>query len=152
MIGHAAYPALQHRADQPASLAPSIVSALLRRRLGYRGLILTDDLEMGAVDQSLDGGTLAVAALKAGSDGLMFCRSADRIRTAAEALERAVRDGSIRTEALRESLRRIHAVKRRYLLGRRRSRYSKGILARARAILASLAPGQASGVDPTARD
>jgi beta-N-acetylhexosaminidase len=152
MIGHAAYPALQHRADQPASLAPSIVSALLRRRLGYRGLILTDDLEMGAVDQSLDGGTLAVAALKAGSDGLMFCRSADRIKAAAEALERGVHDGAIPKEALRESLRRIHAVKRRYLQGRRRARYSKRILVGARALLASLAPASASGADPTARD
>lgn len=152
MIGHAAYPALQSRVDQPASLAPAIVTALLRRRLGYRGLVLTDDLEMGAIDQSLDGGALAIAALKAGNDGLMFCRSADRIQTAAEALERAVRDGSIPTEVLRESLRRIHATKRRYLLGRRRARYSKGILATARALMASLAPASASGVDPTARD
>src|SRR5258705_58636 len=67
MIGHAFYPTLQGKIEQPASLASGIVTTLLRRQVGYRGLVITDDLEMGAVDQSLDGGAQAMAALRAGA-------------------------------------------------------------------------------------
>ncbi|HXH28787.1 MAG TPA: glycoside hydrolase family 3 N-terminal domain-containing protein, partial [Candidatus Polarisedimenticolia bacterium] len=79
MVGHAYYPQLQGRRPSPASLARPVVEGLLRRRIGYRGLVLTDDLEMGAVDAAMDGGDRALAALLAGSDGLMFCRDVDRI-------------------------------------------------------------------------
>jgi beta-N-acetylhexosaminidase len=151
MIGHACYPALQDRSDQPASLSPAVVTTLLRRRLGYRGLVLTDDLEMGAVDQSLDGGALAVQAFRAGSDGLMFCRSEERIRQAVAALEQALRSGAVSAARIRESLRRIVAHKRRWLTGRRRPRFEATALQRARDLFAGLAPGEPAGVDPTAR-
>jgi len=152
MVGHAAYPCLQEMDDQPASLSPAVVTTLLRRRLGYRGLVLTDDLEMGAIDQTLDGGTQALQALAAGSDILMFCRSEERIRQAHAALRRGALAGVIPAARLRESYRRIAAVRRRYIGGRRRTRYSPGVLARAREVFASLAPQPAAGVDPTARD
>jgi beta-N-acetylhexosaminidase len=151
MIGHACYPALQDRSDQPASLSPAVVTQLLRRRLGYRGLVLTDDLEMGAIDQALDGGTLAVQAFRAGSDGLMFCRSEERIRQASRALAQGVESGAITPARLRESLRRIVAHKRRWLTGRRRARFVAGTLQRAREMFAGLAPRESSGADPTAR-
>ena len=152
MVGHAAYPGLQESGDQPASLSSAVVTTLLRRRLGYRGLVLTDDLEMGAVDQTLDGGSQALAAFRAGSDVLMFCRSEDRIRQAHAALRRAVLDGEIPATRLRASFRRIAAARRRCLGARRRARYAPGVLARAREVFASLAPAPAAGIDPTARD
>ena len=152
MIGHACYPALQGPSEQPASLAPAVVTALLRRRIGYRGLVLTDDLEMGAIDQSLDGGAQALAAFRAGADVLMFCRSEDRIRHAAMALRAAAAGGLIPAARLRESLRRVHAARRRWLHGRRRGRYSAGGLARARLVFESLTPMTTAGHDPTARD
>lgn len=151
MIGHACYPALQGRADQPATLAPSVVGDLLRRRLGYRGLILTDDLEMGAVDQSADAGEVALAAFAAGNDGLMYCRSEERIRRAMDALERAVNAGRVPEARVRESLRRVRAAKRRFLDGRRRGRFSRDTLAQARTKLQALSPAQVTGFDPTAR-
>lgn len=152
MVGHAAYPALQDMDDQPASLSPAVVTTLLRKRLGYRGLVMTDDLEMGAIDQTLDGGTQALYALAAGSDILMFCRSEDRIRQAHQALRRAAIAGVLSAARLRESYRRIAAVRRRYLGGRRRARFAPGVLAQARAVFASLASGSPAGTDPTARD
>jgi beta-N-acetylhexosaminidase len=154
MIGHACYPALQGRTSQPASLSHAVVTTILRRRLGYCGLVLTDDLEMGAVDQSLDGGAQAIAAFGAGADGLMFCRSEERIRQAAAALRRVIASGDLPAARWRGSLRRIQAVKRRCLHSRRRARYSAGALARARAVFASLTPAAAApaGADPTARD
>lgn len=151
MIGHASYPALQGRSDQPATLSHSVVTALLRRQIGYRGLVVTDDLEMGAVDQSLDGGAQALQAFRAGADALMFCRSEERIREAHRALARAAESGDLPRERLREALRRIHAVKRRYLVDRRRGRYSAGSLARSRALFEALGPTALSGADPTAR-
>ena len=114
--------------------------------------MLTDDLEMKAVDQSLDGGAQALAALRAGSDGLMFCRSEERIRQAAVALRKAAESGEIPAARLRASLRRIQSVKRRWLHGRRRARYAPGVLAEARRAFAGLVPSHAAGFDPTARD
>jgi beta-N-acetylhexosaminidase len=152
MIGHAFYPALQGKVEQPASLAAGIVTTLLRRQVGYRGLVLTDDLEMGAVDQSLDGGAQAMSALRAGADGLMFCRSEDRIRQAAAALRKAADSGELPAARLRASLRRIQSVKRRWLNGRRRARYAASVLAEARRAFAALEPSRAAGSDPTARD
>ncbi|HUD72205.1 MAG TPA: hypothetical protein VMQ62_09605, partial [Dongiaceae bacterium] len=86
------------------------------------------------------------------SDILMFCRSEERIRQAHAALRRGALAGVIPAARLRESYRRIAAVRRRYIGGRRRTRYSPGVLARAREVFASLAPQPAAGVDPTARD
>lgn len=151
MIGHACYPALQERSDQPASLAAPVVTTLLRKNLDYRGLVLTDDLEMGAIDQGLGAGALAVLAFRAGADGLMFCKSEEKIRAAAAMLEQATRDGRLTPERLRASLRRIGAIKKRALGSRRRPKFAASGLARARAVLAALAPVHVEGHDPTAR-
>ena len=151
MVGHAYYPALQGRKPRPASFSPSIVQGLLRTRLAFRGIVLTDDLEMGAVDQKLHGGEQALAAYAAGHDGLMFCQSEDRILEAHEALLDALERGELAEAQLRARLRRIYRVKERHLLSRRRPRYSVGSMARARFLLESLGPASPDGFDPTAR-
>ncbi len=151
MVGHAYYPALQGKRPAPATLSRAVVERLLRRRIGYRGLILTDDLEMGAVDQDLDGGEQARAALEAGSDGLMFCRSEGRILEARDALLRAFAAGDLPSARLNGSLRRILSLKERCLVRRRRTRYSLGSVARSRLILEALGAPAALGPDPTAR-
>src|SRR6266704_2790686 len=120
MVGHAYYPALQGRRPLPATLARTVVEGLLRKRIGHQGLILTDDLEMGAIDQRLDGAEQARAALGAGSDGLMFCRSEARILEAREGLLRGLESGEIRGARIEASLRRVLALKLRYLTTRRR--------------------------------
>jgi beta-N-acetylhexosaminidase len=151
MVGHAFYPALQGGRPGPATLSPAVVTALLRRRIGFRGLVLTDDLEMGAVNQGAGGAALALAALRAGSDGLMFSRSEERIREAFEGLCRAAADGTLPAGRLRAPVRRILALKQAYLAGRRRPRYSPGALARARLLMESLGGAAEAGPDPTAR-
>ena len=151
MVGHAYYPALQGSDRAPATLSRRILHDLLRRRIGYRGYVLTDDLEMGAIDSTLDGGTLAVTSFMAGSDGLMFCRSRERIEEAHAALTQAIESGLITPSRARVSLVRMLSLKKRYpgRIGRRR--YSEASLARARRSLASLGPASAEGFDPTAR-
>ncbi len=150
MVGHAHYPALQGPRPMAASLSRRVVHDLLRVRIGFRGLILTDDLEMGAIDSSIDDGGLALASFDAGSDGLMFCRSAERIGRAHEALARSLEDGGIGPARARASLTRILAMKRKHL-GGRRGRYSEGGLAFARRTFAALGAPAATGLDPTAR-
>lgn len=151
MAGHACYPGLQRSDRDPASLAREVIDGLLRRRIGYRGLILTDDLEMGAVDQRMDGGEQALRALRAGNDGLMFCHSEERIRGAARALVDAFRARRLPAARLDTSVRRILALKRRRLTGRRRPRFDPEALERCRSTIAALGMPAASGPDPTAR-
>jgi len=151
MAGHACYPAFQARNASPATLAPEIVDLLLRRRIGFRGLILTDDLEMGAVDQEKGAGTQALRALAAGNDGLMFCSSEEKIVEARDALLAAVQDGGVEPARIDRSVRRILRQKKRSLLERRRAPFVLEGVERSRAALASLGGGCESGFDPTAR-
>jgi len=151
MAGHACYPAIQGDSRTPATLSVPVVSGLLRRKIGYRGLILTDDLEMGAVDQTRGGGRQALSALAAGHDGLMFCGSEEKIREAHGTLLSALRDGELDAARVGLSLRRILRLKDRFLSRRRRAPCSPQAVERSRRLLASLGAGAASGLDPTDR-
>jgi len=151
MVGHACYPALQGEPVSPASLSHAVVTDCLRHQLGYRGLILTDDLEMGAIDGSADGGDRAREAFEAGHDGLMFCQSAERIAQAHESLVRCVERGELDLKEVRARLRRIARVKERFLVRLHRPRYSAAGLERARAMFASMGPAGRTHFDPTAR-
>ena len=102
MVAHACYPALEkayaltpNDSSQPlpASLSPALVSGLLKGRLGYQGLVLSDDLEMGGVLEGRSVGEAAVAALRAGCDLLLVCRRAENVREALETvLQEATRN------------------------------------------------------------
>jgi len=151
MVGHAYYPSLQGTRPHPATLSRAVVDGLLRRKIGYRGLVLTDDLEMGAIDQALDGWDQARAALLAGSDGLMFCRTEERILQAHDGLVRALESGEVGAPRLALSLRRILSLKERHLVRRRRTPYSAGSVVRSRLLLESLGGLAGPGPDPTAR-
>jgi len=88
MASHAVYPALDPAA-LPATLSPAIGSQLLRRRMRYRGPLLSDDLEMGALAPHGDLAERAEAALVAGCDGLLFCRRIEEAPAIARRLSRA---------------------------------------------------------------
>jgi beta-N-acetylhexosaminidase len=92
MIGHAHYPALNPEESLPASCSPQIVTGLLREKLGYQGLVVSDDLEMGAVADLDQDGAAALRALTAGCDLLLYCRDLERAEIAAEAIARAAAD------------------------------------------------------------
>ncbi|PYT36930.1 MAG: beta-N-acetylhexosaminidase [Acidobacteria bacterium] len=151
MAGHAYYSALQEEPPGPATLSRAVIEGLLRRRLGYRGLVVTDDLEMGAVEQEKGAAAQALAALAAGNDGLMFCGSEEKILEAYEGVLGAVLTGEVDERRVDRSLKRINALKARFLRPRRRARFSEKALERSRRALAALGAGQDSGSDPTAR-
>ena len=97
MVAHAAYPALERAgapplagssAALPASLSRSIVSGLLKGRIGFQGLVVADDLEMGGVTGDRSVGEAAVETIRAGCDLLLVCRRADHVRAALQAVVR----------------------------------------------------------------
>ncbi len=103
MLAHVCYAALEpHR---PASLSAQAY-ALLRRTLGFTGLAVTDDLEMGALSAFGDPAAAALQAAEAGADLLLMCHRHDRLLRAIEGLARAMRDGRLPAQRVAESARR----------------------------------------------
>jgi beta-N-acetylhexosaminidase len=93
MVAHVRYRGLDP--DLPASLSPTVIGDLLRRRLGFDGLVLSDDLEMGAVAQGWGVAGAAVRFLEAGGDLALICRDAVARNEAALAVEAAVETGRL---------------------------------------------------------
>jgi beta-N-acetylhexosaminidase len=85
MISHAAYPEATQEM-LPATLSRKLITGVLRRRIGYRGLVVTDDMDMGALLAAAPIEQAAVQTLRAGSDLLLICRNADHIWAAYEAV------------------------------------------------------------------
>ncbi|MGH9915998.1 MAG: glycoside hydrolase family 3 N-terminal domain-containing protein [Pyrinomonadaceae bacterium] len=114
LIGHGVYPNVDETlqpATMPATMSDAIVSGLLRNDLGFDRLVLTDDLEMGAIIKQYGIADAALQAILAGNDGLLICSRADFIRSAHSSLLNGVRDGRLSAQRLDESIRRIAAFK-----------------------------------------
>jgi beta-N-acetylhexosaminidase len=107
MVGLASYPGLGAR--EPAALEPAIAQDLLRDRLGYEGVSITDDLQAEAIEAQLNTKRAAVAAARAGVDLLLF--AGDRAPGALDALTNAVQGGNLDLEAQRASCARIVALR-----------------------------------------
>jgi beta-N-acetylhexosaminidase len=117
MSAHIAMPGIDSGFTRAASLSPGVVTGVLRDSLAFRGIVVTDALNMGGV--STDGGaSAAVRALQAGADLLL--QPADP-RAALDSLERAYVDGRISIERIDLSLRRILALKEKLGLYQRRT-------------------------------
>ncbi|HVV84911.1 MAG TPA: beta-N-acetylhexosaminidase [Kofleriaceae bacterium] len=117
MTAHVVYPALDP--DRPATLSPAILTDLLRGQLGYRGVILSDDLDMRAIVDHGGVGDAAVAAVRAGCDALLLCRDPAHQVTAREALlAAAAGDASLRGR-IAEAAERVRDLKASH--GRRRA-------------------------------
>ncbi len=107
MVGHGYYPAFDGEKPRPASLSPTIITDLLRKQLGFTGLILTDDMEMGAISEMGSFGDSVVGAFQAGADVLLVCHTTEKALAAHEALTKAIESGRISFERLFESQQRI---------------------------------------------
>lgn len=118
MPGHLAVPALEPETGVPATLSPKILTDLLRGEMKFRGLIVTDAMDMRGVANSHSPGDAAVRAVKAGADVLLMPPSPD---AAIRALEAAVRSGEIPEARIEASVRHILGAKAR--LGLHRSRF-----------------------------
>ncbi len=110
MSAHILVPALD--AHLPGTLSRPVVTGVLRNELGFDGLVMADDMEMGAVADHYGPGEAAVLAAGAGCDLLLYCHRPDRQRAAREALVKAVRSGRLPAEAVEQSVERIDKARR----------------------------------------
>ncbi len=105
MSAHVLYPALD--AEMPATLSYPMLTRLLRQKLGYNGLIITDDLEMKAIDDQYETGEAAVLAIQAGADMILVPWTLKKQQRVYNALRQAVRRRDITETRLNDSVRRI---------------------------------------------
>jgi len=110
MIGHLAVPALEGHPYLPSSLSRAIVTDLLRNRMGYDGLVVTDAMGMGAVSKHFTPAYATAKAVEAGNDLILFSGDA---ASALQAVEDAVKKGRIPEEQITASVRRILRTKAR---------------------------------------
>jgi beta-N-acetylhexosaminidase len=113
MTSHPLYPNLDPTPKTPATFSRRIVTEYLRGELGYRGVIVSDDLEMGAVGEISPIGEAAVRAARAGHDLLLVCHRAESQRAVAAALAEAYRSGALPAAALEASVERIRTLEAR---------------------------------------
>jgi len=113
MVGHLLYPAIDP--ENPASMSPQAIR-LLRERLGFDGVVITDDLAMAGARQGGSVARAAVRAVSAGADMLIVSSPPPQQAEAYDALVRAVRSGGIPERQVRASVRRIVEMKEDYNL------------------------------------
>ncbi len=112
MVAHLYVPALEKKKGVPASISKNIVTHLLKEKLGYKGLIITDALNMGAVAKRYKAGELDALAFKAGNDIMLFSQN---VKEGKRQIQRAIHRGEISSERLEESVKKILLAK--YYLG-----------------------------------
>jgi beta-N-acetylhexosaminidase len=117
MTGHLNVPAFEPDPNTPATLSSNILTDLLRKQLGFRGLVITDALDMGGITVRFAPGDAAVRAFLAGADALLMPPVPD---AAYEALLDAAKSGRISQERLDSSVRRVLQAKARLGLDKNR--------------------------------
>lgn len=117
MITHVQFKALEP--VYPSTLSPAIIQGLLRRDMGYRGLAVTDCMEMKAVTDAYGPGESAVQAARAGANLVLFSHTREHQEAAYDALLEAAHTGRLPVERVDYSVARINEVKRRFASGGR---------------------------------
>jgi beta-N-acetylhexosaminidase len=117
MVSHGGFPNIDIQKGvtggllEPASLSHNIVTNLLRGELGYQHLVVTDDLEMGAIAKHCEIESAVVRAFIAGNDMMLICARPDIIRRGYQSLLTEARAGRLPKDRMRESLKRIAEMK-----------------------------------------
>jgi beta-N-acetylhexosaminidase len=117
MITHVQFKALEP--VYPSTLSPAIIQGLLRRDIGYRGLVATDCMEMKAVTDAYGPGESAALAARAGANVVLFSHTREHQEAAYDALLDAARSGRLPMEQVDYSVERINEVKRRFAADKR---------------------------------
>ncbi len=115
MIGHGCYTSLTIE-RVPASLSSEIVQDILRRKYDFKGVVITDDMEMGALRDFLSSGEEAVRALHAGCDMALYCSSNDMVENALERAMAAFEKRELDESQIKNSLNRIWELKRSFVV------------------------------------
>ncbi len=112
MVAHLYVPALEKTKGIPASISKNIITGILKNQLGYKGLIITDALNMGAVAKKFKAGELDAMAFAAGNDIMLFSQD---VSTGKKLIQQALDKGEISQDRVEESVKKILLTK--YYLG-----------------------------------
>jgi len=112
MTSHTIYDDLDP--EMPATLSKKILTGLLRTDLGYDGLVITDDLEMGAIEREQPLADAALQSLQAGADLLLICHDHAKVRKTYHTVVASVAKGILPGNRLRKSIARIAEIRRRF--------------------------------------
>jgi beta-N-acetylhexosaminidase len=116
MVGHLYHPAFSNNQRLPATLTSTAIEGWVRGRLGFQGVVITDDLEMGAITRYHNLRTTLIKAVQSGNDILMFSSAgADPkfVPKATRILHKAVNDGTIARKRIAQAYARIKSLKSR---------------------------------------
>jgi len=113
MTSHILYPALDP--ELPGTLSPAILTGLLRNDLGFAGVLISDDLDMGAVTGRYPPEWAAFTALQAGVDLLIVCNDQEHMNLVAEALREGISLGLLDSHQVSRSLARVEDLRSAYL-------------------------------------
>lgn len=112
MVGHLACPALD-ATGRPATMSERIIDGILRNEWQYPGLVITDDMGMGAIRKRYSLAESVVGALAAGNDMVLLCQTNPKeLRQAFRAVEEAVRQGKLAKDRLEQSAQRFEALRK----------------------------------------
>jgi beta-N-acetylhexosaminidase len=100
-------PTIQGLHEFPATISGNVTTRLLRRILKFDGLVITDDMEMGAVVQTLTVAEASLRAIQAGSDMVLICEREENVVAARDELVRAVREQRLSMRAVNAAVRRV---------------------------------------------
>jgi len=115
MIAHVAFPALTHDDALPATLSSAIIQGLLREKMGYGGVIISDCLEMQAISDTFGTEPAAVMALQAGVDLVLVSHHAALQRGSFEAIREVALTGELSAQVIQRAAERVVSLKARYL-------------------------------------
>jgi len=113
MTSHAIYPALE--SNRPATLSSIVLTQLLRERMGFDELIITDDLEMGAIAKHWGVAGGALASFEAGADILLICKEQENVLESVDLIRSQLLRGEISFQRLEQSNERIMKARSRFL-------------------------------------
>lgn len=115
MVSHILLPKIDR--NNPATLSRIIVSDILRGDLGFNGVVITDDMTMGAIVKNYSIENAAIKSINAGTDIIMVCHQYNNIKSTIEAIKKAVNiDKTVSEERINESVYRILKLKEKYNL------------------------------------
>lgn len=112
MVAHILYEQIDP--DLPATLSKKMINDILRKELGYEGLVFTDDLTMGAILENYDLTEAAILSLRAGTDVIVLAHGFENIVNVLEGIKEAVETGEISEERINESVYRVLKYKKEY--------------------------------------
>ncbi|GIN58221.1 glycoside hydrolase family 3 [Lederbergia ruris] len=112
MVAHILLPEIDP--TYPSSMSETVITDMLRKQLGFNGVVVTDDMTMKAITNHYDIGEAAVQSVKAGSDIILIAHEYDNATAAIDALVHAVEAGELSEKRIDESVLRILELKKRY--------------------------------------